>query len=112
MKTLHRPRVEVVTYSRPKSGEDARCRAPSPHHPYMRVRIRRFNKNVKTLCCLECDPQSRPWEGRGLSCCLSASDLLKAGFSSGVVAASSGRTVDPVVHMRAESGKLEAPGVR
>ena len=75
----------------------------------MRVRTGRFNKNLKFFCCLECDSQSRPWNGRGLSRCLAATDLLKAGFSSDAVAASSGRTVEPVVSTVTESGKLGAP---
>lgn len=29
----------------PKSGKEARIRAPSPHHPYVRVRKRRFNED-------------------------------------------------------------------
>jgi hypothetical protein len=37
---------------------------------------------------------------------------LKAGFSSDADAASSGRTVEPVVLMLAESGKLGSPGMR
>ena len=83
-----------------------------PTPPYMRVRIRRFNKNLKIFCCLGCDSQSRPWDGRVLICILSATDLLKAGFSSDAIAASSDRTVEPVVLTRAESGKLGLPGVR
>lgn len=37
---------------------------------------------------------------------------LKAGFSSDAVTASSDRTVEPLVLMRAESGKLGSPDVR
>jgi hypothetical protein len=37
---------------------------------------------------------------------------LKAGFSSDAEAASSGRTVEPVVLMLTESGKLGSPGMK
>ena len=39
-------------------------------------------------------------------------DSLKAGFSTDTVAVSSGRTVEPEIRKRGESGNLGPPGVR